>query len=96
MTNQKTKRKEVDYSARHNVIQRWKMKILKFYRQIEFDDKIYLQFANNFLDGKISDEQIKQIDELMRLSEKNKKEQFEKLKKNRATNKGMLFRKIFS
>ena len=71
------------------------MKILKFYRQIEFDDRIYLQFATNFLDGKINDKQIKQIDELMQLSEKNKKEEFAKFKKNRATNQGVQFRKIF-
>lgn len=85
---------QVDYSAYHNRIQKWKMNILKFYRQIEFDDAIYLKFANNFLEGKISNEQIKKIDELMRIDKENKKKQFEKIKKNRATDTGIIFRKL--
>ena len=85
---------QVDYSAYHNRIQKWKMNILKFYRQIEFDDAIYLKFANNFLEGKISNEQIKKIDELMRIDKANKKKQFEKIKKNRATDTGIIFRKL--
>jgi hypothetical protein len=85
---------KVDYSAYHNRIQKWKMNILKFYRQIEFDDAIYLKFANNFLEGKISNEQIKKIDELMRIDKENKRKQFEKIKKNRATDTGIIFRKL--
>ena len=85
---------QVDYSAYHNRIQKWKMNILKFYRQIEFDDAIYLKFADNFLQGKISNEQIKKIDELMRIDKANKKKQFEKIKKNRATDTGIIFRKL--
>jgi len=85
---------QVDYSAYHNRIQKWKMNILKFYRQIEFNDAIYLKFANNFLQGKISNEQIKKIDELMRIDKANKKKQFEKIKKNRATDTGIIFRKL--
>jgi hypothetical protein len=85
---------QVDYSAYHNRIQKWKMNILKFYRQIEFDDAIYLKFANNFLEGKISNEQIKKIDELMRIDKENKRKQFEKIKKNRATDTGIIFRKL--
>lgn len=85
---------QVDYSAYHNRIQKWKMNILKFYRQIEYNDAIYLKFANNFLQGKISNEQIKKIDELMRIDKANKKKQFEKIKKNRATDTGIIFRKL--
>jgi hypothetical protein len=85
---------QVDYSAYHNRIQKWKMNILKFYRQIEFNDAIYLKFADNFLQGKISNEQIKKIDELMRIDKANKKKQFEKIKKNRATDTGIIFRKL--
>jgi len=70
------------------------MNILKFYRQIEFDDAIYLKFANNFLEGKISNEQIKKINELMRIDKENKRKQFEKIKKNRATDTGIIFRKL--
>lgn len=85
---------QVDYSAYHNRIQKWKMNILKFYRQIEFNDAIYLKFADNFLQGKISNEQIKKIDELMRIDKENKRKQFEKIKKNRATDTGIIFRKL--
>ena len=72
-----------DFSAPHVRKQWWQMKILKFYRQIEWDDKVYQEFATQLLNNK--------LDKLMVINEKNKKA---KLNKKRAQFLGIKVRKI--
>ena len=57
------------------------MKLLKFYRTIEFDDKVYEDFAKRIFEKKIDQKQLEKLNILMVEHEKRKKEKFEKKKK---------------
>jgi hypothetical protein len=57
------------------------MKILKFYGQIEGDDKVYQEFATKLFNNTLDKKQLEQINELMVKNEKIKKENFEKRRK---------------
>ena len=88
-------RKRPDFSAPHIRKQVWQMKILKFYRIIEWDDDIYHEFATKLLSNKLDKKQLEQVNELMRIDEENKKEYWKKIRQKRATELGMSVRKIF-
>lgn len=89
-------RPPVDYSAYHNVQQAWKMKILKYYSQIEDNEKLYVEFAKKLFDNKIPKEQLEQINKLMRKNDQIKRKQWEERKTKGALPFGIKFRKIFS
>ena len=71
------------------------MKLLKFYRTIEYDDDIYHEFATKVLSNKLDKEQLEQVNQLMRIDEENKKKKWEKIRQKRATELGVSVRKIF-
>ena len=74
-----------DFSAPHVRKQVWQMKLLKFYRTIEYDDDIYHEFATKVLSNKLDKEQLEQVNQLMRIDEENKKKKWEKIRQKRAT-----------
>ena len=84
-----------DFSAPHVRKQVWQMKLLKFYRTIEYDDDIYHEFATKVLSNKLDKEQLEQVNQLMRIDEENKKKKWDKIRQRRATQLGMSIRKIF-
>ena len=71
------------------------MKLLKFYRTIEYDDDIYHEFATKVLSNKLDKEQLEQVNQLMRIDEENKKKKWEIIRQKRATELGVSVRKIF-
>ncbi len=44
---------KIDYSAPHNRTMFFRMRLLKFYKQIEYDEDIYVATANKILSGTI-------------------------------------------
>ena len=54
------------------------MKILKFYGQIEDDDKVYQEFAKKLFNNTLDKKQLEQINELMVKNEKIRKAKFNK------------------
>ena len=57
---------EIDYTPYHVRQQAWYMSLLKFYKNIEYDDKIYTDFATKLFAGKIDQKILKQLDSLRR------------------------------
>ena len=90
------KRPQVDYSAYHNVQQRWKMKLLKYYGTVEDNEKLYIEFGKQLFENKIPKDQLERLDKLMRKHEADQRKEWEKRKKNQATSYGIKFRKILS
>ena len=88
-------RKRPDFSAPHVRKQVWQMKILRFYRNIEYDDDIYHEFATKLLSNKLPKDQVEKINDLMRKNEEIQKAKWEKIRQRRATQLGMSIRKIF-
>jgi len=72
------RRKRPDFSAYHVRKQAWQMKILKFYGQIEGDDKVYQEFATKLFNNTLDKKQLEQINELMVKNEKIRKAKFNK------------------
>jgi hypothetical protein len=60
------KKKEIDITPYHVRQQMWYMSLLKFYKTIEFNDKIYDDFAAKLLAGKIDQKTLKKLDTLRR------------------------------
>ena len=54
------------------------MKILKFYGQIEGDDKVYQEFATKLFNNTLDKKQLEQINELMVKNEKIRKAKYNK------------------
>ena len=57
---------EVDYTPYHVRQQAWYMSLLKFYKTIEYDDKVYTDFATKLFSNKIDSKILKQLDNLRR------------------------------
>ena len=57
---------EIDYTPYHVRQQAWYMSLLKFYKNIEYDDKIYTDFATKLFANKIDPKILKQLDSLRR------------------------------
>jgi len=89
-------RKQVDYSAYHNVQQKWKMNILKYYRHIEDDMDKYVEFGKRLWNNEIPKDQLQRLDKLMRRHEANKRKEWEARQKNKASPNGLKFRKILT
>ena len=54
------------------------MKILKFYGQIEGDNKVYQEFATKLFNNTLDKKQLEQINELMVKNEKIRKAKYNK------------------
>lgn len=85
-----------DFSAPHVRKQWWQMKILKFYRNIEWNDTIYQEFATKLLNNKLDKKQLYQVNTLMIKDEELKREKWKAIKQKGATELGMSVRKIFT
>jgi hypothetical protein len=88
------KKVEVDYTPYHVRQQAWHMSLLKFYSEIEFDEKTYIEFATRLINNKIPHKVLQDLDKLRRIANEKKKAHWDKIKKQKATNLGLQFRKI--
>ena len=88
------KKSNIDYSAPHNRQMMFRMRLLKFYKQIEFDDDVYTATANKILNGTLPYQYVNQIEKLRLEHEKEKKERWEKIKNKSATTMGIKIRNI--
>jgi len=89
------KKKEVDITPYHVRQQLWYMSLLKFYRNIEYNENIYNEFANKLLNGKLDQKTLKQLDNLRRKHNEKKKKEYEEIRKKKATRLGLSFRRVF-
>lgn len=91
----KIKRKNnIDYSAPHNRQMLFRMRLLKFYKQIEYDDNIYVATATKILNGTLPWKYVNEIEKLRLKDEKEKKEKWKKLQKTKAESLGLKVRSI--
>jgi len=88
------KKSNIDYSAPHNRQMLFRMRLLKFYKQIEFDEDVYNKTASEILNGTLPYKYVNKIEKLRLKHEKEKKERWEKLKKDKATNMGIKVREV--
>ena len=88
------RKSKIDYSAPHNRTMLFRMRLLKFYKQIENDEDIYVATANKILHGTLPWEYVNKIEKLRLKHEKEKKKRYEKLKKTRAESLGLKVRAI--
>lgn len=88
-------KKPLDVTPYHVRQQLWYMSLLKFYKNIEFNDNIYNEFAGKLLAGKLDAITLKQLDKLRRQHNEKKKKQYEEIRKKKATRLGLNFRNIF-
>ena len=70
------------------------MRLLKFYKQIEFDDNIYTATATKILNGTLPYKYVNEIEKLRIKYEKEKKTKWEKLQKTKANSFGLEVRSI--
>jgi len=88
------KKSNIDYSAPHNRQMMFRMRLLKFYKLIEFDEDVYTATANKILNGTLPYRYVNQIEKLRLEHEKKKKEKWEKIKRKGATTMGLKVRDI--
>ena len=67
------RKNKIDYSAPHNRTMLFRMRLLKFYKQIEYDEDIYVATANKILSGTLPWEYVNKIEKLRLKHEKEKK-----------------------
>lgn len=92
----KQKRKvEIDYTPYHVRQQAWYMSLLKFYKTIEYDDKVYTDFGNKLLNGKIDQKTLTKLDNLRRKHNKQEQKKWKDIKRKGATRVGLNFRNIY-
>ena len=90
------KKSNVDYSAPHNRQMYFRMRLLKFYKNIEFDEDIYDRTATMILNGTLPYRHVNQIEKLRIEYEKKRKEKYEKLKNKSAASIGCKVREVVS
>lgn len=84
----------IDYSAPHNRQMFFRMRLLKFYKQIEYDDDVYVATATKILNGTLPWKFVNEIEKLRLKDEKQKKEKWKKLQKTKAESLGLKVRAI--
>ena len=94
MIRELKRKNKIDYSAPHNRTMFFRMRLLKFYRQIEYDEDIYVATANKILNGTLPWKYVNDIERLRLKHEKEKKERWKKLKKTKAESLGLKVRQI--
>ena len=71
------KKSNIDYSAPHNRQMFFRMRLLKFYKNIEYDDQVYHVNAQKILEGTLPYRYVNEIEKL-RLKHEKKKRKMEK------------------
>ena len=94
MIRELKRKNKIDYSAPHNRTMFFRMRLLKFYRQIEYDEDIYVATANKILNGTLPWKYVNDIERLRLKHEKEKKERWKKLQKTKAESLGLKVRAI--
>ena len=88
------KKSNIDYAAPHIRQQAFRMRLLKFYKTIEFNDDVYNHNATMILKGTLPYRFVNEIERLRLEHEKKKKEKWDKIKKRGATTLGLKVRDI--
>ena len=88
------KKSNIDYAAPHVRQQAFRMRLLKFYKTIEFNDDVYNHNATMILKGTLPYKFVNEIERLRLEHEKKKKEKWDKIKKRGATTLGLQVRDI--
>ena len=88
------KKFNIDYAAPHIRQQAFRMRLLKFYKTIEFNDDVYNHNATMILKGTLPYKFVNEIERLRLEHEKKKKEKWDKIKKRGATTLGLQVRDI--
>lgn len=88
------KKPNIDYAAPHIRQQAFRMRLLKFYKEIEFNDDVYNHNATMILKGTLPYKFVNEIERLRLEHEKQKKEKWEKIKRKGATTLGLKVRDI--
>lgn len=70
------------------------MRLLKFYKQIEFDEDIYVATATKILNGTLPWEYVNKIEKLRLKDEEEKKKKWKELQAKKATSLGLKIRSI--
>jgi len=94
MTRKIKRKNSIDYSAPHNRQMLFRMRLLKFYKQIEYDEDIYVATATKILNGTLPWKYVNEIEKLRLKDEKEKKEKWKKLQKTKAESLGIKVRSI--
>lgn len=84
----------IDYSAPHNRQMLFRMRLLKFYKQIEYNENIYVATATKILNGTLPWKYVNEIEKLRLKDEKQKKEKWKKLQETKAESLGLKVRSI--
>ena len=88
------KKSNIDYAAPHIRQQAFRMRLLKFYKTIEYNDDVYNHNATMILKGTLPYKFVNEIERLRLEHEKKKKEKWDKIKKRGATTLGLQVRDI--
>jgi len=88
------KKSNIDYAAPHIRQQAFRMRLLKFYKEIEFNDDVYNHNATMILKGTLPYKFVNEIERLRLEHEKKKKEKWKKIKRKGATTLGLKVRDI--
>ena len=88
------KKSNIDYAAPHIRQQAFRMRLLKFYKTIEFNDDVYNHNATMILKGTLPYKFVNEIERLRLEHQKKKKEKWYKIKKRGATTLGLQVRDI--
>ncbi len=88
------KKSNIDYAAPHIRQRAFRMRLLKFYKEIEFNDDVYNHNATMILKGTLPYKFVNEIERLRLEHEKQKKEKWEKIKRKGATTLGLKVRDI--
>ena len=88
------KKSNIDYAAPHIRQQAFRMRLLKFYKEIEFNDDVYNHNATMILKGPLPYKFVNELERLRLEHEKKKKEKWDKIKKRGATTLGLQVRDI--
>ena len=94
MIKELKRKSKVDYSAPHNRQMLFRMRLLKFYKQIEYDEDVYVATANKILHGTLPWKYVNEIENLRLKHEKEKKERWKKLQEKKAESLGLKVRSI--
>ena len=90
------KKSNIDYSAPHNRQMFFRMRLLKFYKNIEYDDQVYHVNAQKILEGTLPYRYVNEIEKLRLKHEEEKKERWKKIKNKGAESMGLRIREIIN
>ncbi len=94
LLNSLKKKSNIDYSAPHNRQMFFRMRLLKFYKNIEYDENVYHVNAQKILEGTLPYKYVNEIEKLRLKHEKEKKERWKKIQAKGAEPMGIKIRNI--